>query len=434
MAWSTYVGGTGSDEFTAVETDEEGNAYVCGHTLAANFPVQPGNEHYPPFNQFAAGYDNAVIMKFDGSNKRVEWATYYGGAVANPAINPAVTHARTEARKLAVFTGNHPDRQYVFVTGATNCMDFQPWAEPLTIFSNGIQENYLGGRTRMWVGAFQKSNGTRDWATTHGEGGGAYTSREEGLAIAVNESGQLSVGGRLHRTVNYVTATPVFPAVTPIGAYDHGGNTGGAFVLTFNPDFTIFWATTLGNYDDVAYTQLTDLRYESTGRFLWFTGISSGASSTLDLVPPPVSNGYHSNQGSVMLGEFFIPNGPSLHYCTRWGGGSPNDPTSIAYGLDFDGSHMWMVGGTRQATLPATDAPLPAGPSSIHHSLVNASDPALGNRSDGFIVKFDPMTYELVYGTLIGGNKYDMLLDVGHDADHVYITGESRSTGALPRT
>ncbi|MBZ0205373.1 MAG: T9SS type A sorting domain-containing protein [Flavobacteriales bacterium] len=428
MGWSTYVGGTGDDEFTCVETDEEGNAYSCGHTLATNFPVAPGNAHYPPFQPAAAGYDNAVIMKFNGTSKRVEWATYYGGAVANPANDPE-QEARTEARKLAVYTGNDQERQYVFATGVTNCTDFEPFRRPGTVFNGAYQDNYLGGRSRMWVGAFLKEDGTRDWATTHGQGNGQYNSREEGLAIAINTSGQLAVGGRLHRTVNYVVTDPAFPVVTPSGAYDHGGHTGGAFLMSFNADYTIRWATTLGNYDEVAYTQLTDLRYEQTGRWLWFTGISSGASSTLDLVFP--TGCYASMAGSVMIGEFNMVTGPSLDYCTRWGGGPSQDPASIAYGLDFDGKYMWVVGGTRRSALSLEDAPLPQGPSTIHHSLVNASDPGLGNPCDGFILKFEPISHTLVYGTLIGGNKYDMLLDVGHDGQNVYIAGETRSTNGL---
>jgi hypothetical protein len=433
MNWSTYVGGTGDDELTCVETDEDGNAYTCGHTLAADFPVHPGNAHYNPFDGDFAGYDDAVVMKFDGASKRVEWATYYGGTDFNPVPDPGAAdlRARTEARKLAVFTGNDPaqERQYVFATGVTNCTDFTPFARQLTIFSGAVNENYLGGRSRMWVGAFKKLDGRRDWATTHGQGNGQYNSREEGLAIAINAVGQLAVGGRLHRTVNYTLANPVFPVVTPTGAYDHAGNTGGAFVMVFNTDFTIRWSTTLGNYDQVAYTQLTDLRYDETGRFLWFTGISSGSLSTLDLVTP---TGSYSNQfGSAMVGEFEML-GLTLNYCTRWGGGPIADPSTIAYGLDYDGKYMWVVGGTRRSAIPAADAPLPAGPSTIYHDLVNASNPAVtGNPCDGFILKFDPTLHTLLYGTLFGGNAYDMLLDVGHDADNVYITGETRSTNNM---
>lgn len=431
MNWSTYVGGAGDDELTCVETDENGNAYTCGHTLAADFPVDPGNAHYDPFIGDFAGHDDAVIMKFDGPSKRVEWATYYNGVVPSPVINPNPDelHARTEARKLAVYTWPNPDKQYVFATGVTNCADFASDANSQSIFSSAFQEGYSGGRTRMWVAAFTKEQGVRHWATTHGQGNGQYDSREEGLAIAINQAGQLAVGGRLHRTVNYSVANPVFPVVTPAGAYNHSGNTGGAFIMSFNADFTIRWASTLGNYDQVAYTQLTDLRYESTGRWLWFTGISSGNLSTLDLVSP---TGSYSNQfGTVMVGEFNMITGPGLAYCTRWGGGPITDPSSLAYGLDFDGKYMWVVGGTRRSAVTEADAPLPTGPSTIYHSLVNASDPPPGNPCDGFILKFDVAQHTLLYGTLIGGNKYDMLLDVGHDADHVYITGESRSTGGF---
>jgi hypothetical protein len=99
---------------------------------------------------------------------------------------------------------------------------------------------------------------------------------------------------------------------------------------------------------------------------------------------------------------------------------------SIPYGLDFDENFLWVVGGTRRPSLSALDAPLPTGsPSTVYHNLTNVSTDQ--NACDGFILKFDPFQYKPVYGTLIGGSEYDMLTDVGHDADNVYITGESRS-------
>jgi len=424
MDWSTYMGGAGDDEFTCVETDEDGNAYTCGHTLATDFPVDPGNAHYAPFSPNAAGYDNAVIAKFKGDTKRLEWATYYSGAVLNPAFNPEELEPRTEARKLAVYTGNAPNHEYVFVTGTTNCTDFETIARVATVFENGVAEGYLGGRSRMWVGAFRKENGIRDWATTHGQGGGEYTGREEGLAIAVDPAGKVAVGGRLYRTVDGFTAPTVFTSLTPSGAYVHSG--GGAFVLSFDTDYTLRWATTIGSVNqDAAYTQLTDLRYVKDGRFLWFTGVNSGTSPTLDLVNQP--GGYSGTEGSVMLGDFDML-GLTLAYCTRWGGGD-DSPVSIPYGLDFDGFYVWVVGGTRRPSLSTTDAPLPSGPSTIYHNLTNASTDQ--NACDGFILKFDPFQYKPIYGTLIGGSEYDMLLDVGHDADNVYITGESRSSSGF---
>ncbi|HMN05926.1 MAG TPA: T9SS type A sorting domain-containing protein [Flavobacteriales bacterium] len=429
LNWSTYMGGTQDDEFTCVETDQEGNPYVCGYTLSTNFPVHPGNAHYDPFEPEAAGHVNAIVAKFEGSTKRVEWATYYGGAVAAPMPLPYdPAPARTEARKLAVYKGSFQDRDYVFVTGTTNCMDFQPYAIPNTVFDQAVHEGYGGGQKRSWVGAFRKEDGTCDWATTHGEAG-AYTTNEIGLAIVVDDGGNVAVGGKLYRTNGSgVLISPVFPMLTPPGAYAHAG--GGAFLLSFNADYTLRWATTVGSINPAgAYTEITDLRLVKgdQGRHLWFTGISSGPAPATDLVAP-AGGGYHSTNGSVILGYFSLEN-LTLQYCTRWGGGD-DAPVSIAYGMDVDHlKNLWVVGGTSRESLPQADAPLPEGPATIHHSTTNASGP--GNRSDGFIFKMNTENHQITYGTLFGGNRYDMLLDVGHDKDHVYIIGETRSTSGL---
>ena len=427
MNWSTYMGGTQTDEFTCVETDHSGNPFVCGFTLSVDFPIDPGNAHYEPFEGEAAGHVNAIVAKFEGTSKRLEWATYYGGTTAAPppALSPP-QQPRTEARKLAVYKGTYPDRDYVFVTGATNCVDFQTYAIPNTVFELAVHEGYGGGSRRSWVGAFRKEDGTCDWATTRGQTGG-YDSFEVGLAIAVDSDGRVAVGGKLYRTIEGgPQVSPVFPMLTPSGAYAHTG--GGAFVLSFTPEYTLRWATTVGSINpNGAYTEITDMRYVKSGRYLWFTGISSGSTPPTDLVQPP-GGGYFSNEGSVILGQFDMEN-LGLLYCTRWGGGN-DAPLSIAYGLDVDNyDNLWVVGGTRRESLSEQDAPLPDGPSTIYHSTANAG--GVNNWGDGFLFKMNTFSYELTYGTLMGGDRYDMLLDVGHDLHNVYIIGETRSTSGF---
>ncbi|HRN37939.1 MAG TPA: hypothetical protein PLL18_13625, partial [Flavobacteriales bacterium] len=87
---------------------------------------------------------------------------------------------------------------YVFCTGTTNCSDFQSFRRPQTIFSNAAHQQYVSGYHRMWVGAFRKENGIRDWATTHGPLNSDIWA-EDGLAIAIGPNGELAVGGRIFR-------------------------------------------------------------------------------------------------------------------------------------------------------------------------------------------------------------------------------------------
>jgi hypothetical protein len=148
----------------------------------------------------------------------------------------------------------------------------------------------------------------------------------------------------------------------------------------------------------------------------------------LDYTPPPAGGFYH-DYGMAFLASFDVS---SLHldYCTGWGQGSTlmymQDLVSVGYGLDYDGTYLWMVGGTHALTLTDADCPDPGG-TGVYHTHVNSGGGDVSSKCDGFILAFDPETYELKYGTLLGGYGYDMLLDVGHDASNIYITGETRS-------
>jgi len=412
LGWSTYMGGNGGDELTCVETDEAGNPYLCGRTWSSDFPVAPGNSVFQPFIGTAFGWDNAVVMKFQANNKQLAWATYYGGGGAN-------TQGKTEAQKLAVYAGFDPtlSLQYVYAVGTTNCSDFAPFARPVTAFENAVEESYLGGQERMWVGAFRKSDGRRDWTTTHGEST-THTWLEEGLAIALGPNNELAVGGRLF---GYNAVTPNFQLTPVSGTFSQA--VGGGFVMLFNSNFTIRWSSTFGGYfNSLPYAQVTDMRITRSNSSikLWLTGATQG--SGMQYAQPP-SGGFYHTYGMAFLASFDVP---SIHldYCTGWG---QDGVVSLGYGLDFDGKSLWMVGGTNSQTLTDLDCPNPGG-TGVYHTHVNAGNADAWRKCDGFILAFDPESYVLKYGTLMGGSYYDMLLDVNHDASNVYITGETRSS------
>lgn len=410
LDWCTYMGGTGGDAFTSVETDDEGNPYTCGRTWSNDFPVAPGNQQFNPFQPNALGYDNAVVMKFDGNNKQLVWATYYGGST----VSTSGVDARTEAHKLAVEPSSLSTLQCAFVTGTTNCTDFATWAASSTPFANALQEAFLGGRQRMWIGAFRKYNGIRYWATTHGEMD-TYTTEEEGLAIDYTSYGGLAVGGRLYRHYGYA---PNFQSVTPNGAYQQAS--GGGFVMLFNPDFTIRWSSPFTEqFTYLPYSQVTDVRFSqgSNTTNLWFTG---NTSTSFQPATAP-NNGYHGFGGAFLANLDLAT--LQLDYFTQWG----NDQRAIGYALDFEGKQIWMVGGTVAQNLTDVECPDPGG-AGVYHTHVNSGNGNPHEWSDGFILMFDAEHFTLNYGTLFGGGNYDMLTDIGHDNERMYITGETRSS------
>ena len=59
LLFSTYLGGTGLDDATAIATDRRGNAYVAGYTQSTNFPTR--NAYQP---NIAGGGQDAFVAKF----------------------------------------------------------------------------------------------------------------------------------------------------------------------------------------------------------------------------------------------------------------------------------------------------------------------------------------------------------------------------------
>ncbi len=435
LEWSTFMGGTLGETFSAVETDTDGNAYVCGNSWSYNFPVSPGTEQYPPAVQFPPGADNAIVLKFRGDNKQLSWATYYGGSEGNGTTYSSYD-ACTSAQRLALYTGQAADRQYVYTAGSTNCTDFPTIATPLSIYANAPTQANLGGIRRMWLGAFRKSTGVCDWATTRGQTGGT-TWAADGLSVAVDlVSGQVAVGGRLDfDRPNY----PAFPLVTPPGAFTKAN--GGAFIVLYNADGTIRWSTTFAGRDGHRpFDQINDLEFTSSSwdssRKLWLAG-SAGLDNGAPLAgtPSPWGTGYYKAPSGLgveaILGSMDLAT-LQLEYLTAWGGldnAYDNTAMTIAMGLDMAGKNLWVVGGTHATDLTNVDCPDPNVPGVYHTTTHSGGD--WYNRCEGFIFSMNPETFALQYGTLIGGPADDMLLDVGHDGSKVYIIGESRSNTGI---
>ena len=70
--WSTYYGGTGSDEGWDIAADGSGNIYLGGRSSSTDFPVSNA------FQSKNAGGRDAIVVKLN-SNAVRQWATYYGG-------------------------------------------------------------------------------------------------------------------------------------------------------------------------------------------------------------------------------------------------------------------------------------------------------------------------------------------------------------------
>jgi hypothetical protein len=74
LIYSTYLGGSNTDEAFGIALDSNNNAYVTGITNSTNFPTTPGAYQFTGFNQ------DAFVAKLNSSATNLMYSTYVGGS------------------------------------------------------------------------------------------------------------------------------------------------------------------------------------------------------------------------------------------------------------------------------------------------------------------------------------------------------------------
>jgi uncharacterized repeat protein (TIGR01451 family) len=208
LLYSTYLGGTGNDEGSAITIDETG-IYVAGHTGSGNFP---GASSSPIQNMLRGGMD-AFVTKFDISTGGLIYSTFLGGSAGDAAAGIKVRNRR------------------VYVAGSTSSTDF-PGAAASTMWPNLrgardafvaelnaqgsaiVHATYLGGTTDEGMGVI--------FPQTPTVGGVAHS-------LALDSAGNLYVAGSTNST-----DFPMVPMATPYqGTF--GGAPEDAFVVKLAP-------------------------------------------------------------------------------------------------------------------------------------------------------------------------------------------------------
>ena len=75
LVYSTYLGGSATDDVHGIAVDDAGNAYVTGSTESADFPVTPGAY------KASSGVYDAFVTKLSADGARLVYSTYLGGSI-----------------------------------------------------------------------------------------------------------------------------------------------------------------------------------------------------------------------------------------------------------------------------------------------------------------------------------------------------------------
>jgi beta-propeller repeat-containing protein len=345
LVYSTYLGGSGFEYGYGIAVDEDGNAYVTGHTQSLDFPTKN------PLQPALAG-DDLFVTKLNADGSALVYSTHLGGTSLDIAWDLAIDNERN-----------------VYVVGETFSNDF-PTVNPL-------QANRSGGRD-VFAAKLNADGSALVYSTYLGGGDDRFPfdDDEDPKGIAVDRFGCLYVAGR--------TNSPDFPTANPLKSTLAEGDTD-AFVTKISADGSAFvYSTYLGGGD---YDEAWDLAVDDSGN-AYVTGktFSPDFPSVNPLQP-----------GLSGTSDVFVtkinPTGSAFLYSTYLGGARGE----YGFGIAVDSrNNMYVTGLTFSDDFPTLDVsqPIPD----------RRSDDDIDN---GFVAKLKSDGSRLIYSTYLGGKGID---------------------------
>ncbi len=294
----------------------------------------------------------------DVDDLKMEWGTFLGGYHWDKGL------------KIASDKNNN-----VYVTGYTWSDDFPTVNGAYTVFGGGDGDAYV---------AKYNSNGVLEWSTYLGG-----DDKDQGWDIATDKDGNIYAAGW--------TESKEFPIKEAWDDTFEGYME--AYVIRFNSNGTIEWATFLGgDYQDWGFAVATD---GEGNVFL------TGSTKSKDF---PTLNAHFPNY--TKWTDAFVSKFDSdgtLLWSTYLGGSNEEEGMGLA--TDSDGS-VYVVGATDSGDFPTLNA---------YDSSFN------GGYRDAFVCKFSK-DGALMWSTFLGGNNWDEGLRIVADGDgNVYAAGYTMS-------
>src|SRR5207302_4901522 len=90
LIYSTYGGGSGIEQATAIAIVGVGGAYITGWTDSTDFPAFATGPGVNAFQTSNRGIENAFVLKLNPTGSGVVYSTCLGGAAADLGLAIAV--------------------------------------------------------------------------------------------------------------------------------------------------------------------------------------------------------------------------------------------------------------------------------------------------------------------------------------------------------
>jgi len=369
LAYSTYVGGTGTDGAFGVAIDQFGSAYVTGFTTSTNFPTRN------PFQKTLAGGVDTFVLKLNRTGTALAYSTYIGGSSTEYPFGIAVDSTGAAYELGNTGSANFPVTAGAYQTTCASCANYPDvFVTKLSTAGNALAySTFVGG-----------SGDDRAFGITLDSSNNAYF-------------------------VGWTTSND-FP--TTAGAFQTANNGGisDAFVTELNAAGSLLVYSTYlgGSAQDVGFGIALDSANNA---------IVTGYSYSLDY---PVTAGAFQTSTTVNGAAWVTKlnvGGTAEIYSTYLGG---TDGTSAGNSIKVDAAgNAYVTGYTC-----ASDFPTTAG---VVQATFGGDCTSAGG--DAFVTKLNPTGTAPVFSTYIGGSGDDVGFSIGLDqSNNIYIIGRSSST------
>ena len=378
---STYLGGSSSEYANSIAVDKDGNIYVSGYTLSADFPAI-SSCYDTSYNGGDYGGD-AFVSKLNGNLTSLMASTYVGGTNSDYSYSIAIDS-----------NGN------ICMTGQTDSSDF-----PITTGTYDTSSD-PSGYNDAFVSRLN-SDLTTLLASTFLGG----TNGEGGNSITIDTDGNIYVTGWTSSS-NFPTTTDAYDTSYNGNDYTLGdGNYYGhdIFVSKLNSDLTNLLASTYlgGSEQDYVNSIAID-----SGGDIYVAGRTWSSNF------PTTSGAYDTSYAYNGQTEAYVSklNGDltSLLASTYLGGNSYDEIHSIV--INSEGN-IYVTGGTYSSGFPTTSGA---------YDTYSHSD---SDGGDAFVSKLDGTLSNLLASTFLGGSGGDDLgSSIAIDSSgNIYVAGYTYS-------
>jgi hypothetical protein len=328
LLYSTYLGGSLTDNATSVALDSSGDAYVAGVAYSSDFPVTAGV--LQTTNKSAPSDDGTVfVAKLNPTATSLLYSTYLGGSHDYIAVEPV---------RVAVDSAGD-----AYVSGTVGSTDFPVTSGAYQTTNKGV----TGGGGNLTLSKLN-SIGTKLLYSTYLGGSGAGYRIDTANGLAIDSSGNAYLTGTTYEA-NFPVTTGAFETTNK--AIPNSLPT--AFVTKMNPTGTaLVYSTYLGGSGGTHGDLGMGLAVDSSG-----DAYITGSAGSTDF--PVTSNAYQTtnaadfNNGAVAFLTELNPSGSALLYSTYFGGANSFDDTGNGVALGSSGA-VYFAGTTGALNFPIT--------------------------------------------------------------------------------